>query len=74
MGRKEYLQIMVVLIGTVIAAAAGIVAWIIMLIPVMIRPQLIGGFKPADRVTEAFTRRMIKSAAKKSREGIKKSA
>lgn len=67
MGRKEYLQVMVVLIGTVIAAAIGIAAWLIMLVPVMIYPRMLGGFKPADKFTEMFTKRMIKGAAKKSR-------
>lgn len=64
MNRRMYLSVPVVLIGTLILAIVGLAAWIIMLIPVMIYPRMLGGFKPADRVTEVVTRRMVKSAMK----------
>lgn len=64
MNRSMYLSIPVVLIGTLILGVVGLVLWIVLLIPVMIYPKMLGGFKPADRITEVVTRRAVKSAMK----------
>lgn len=64
MNRKMYLQVPVVLIGTLILAALLMLAWIILAIPVMLKPSIVAGFKPGDKITEYMTRRMIQSAMK----------
>lgn len=67
MNRKMYLSIPIVLVGALILSCLLLVTWVILLVPVMIYPRLVGNFNPANKVTEVIMRRTIQAAMKGQR-------
>ena len=64
MNRKQYLSVPAVLIGTLILAILGTVAWVILLVPVMVKPSIITKISPADKITGYVMKRAMQSAMK----------
>jgi hypothetical protein len=62
MDRKTYLSIPVVLIGALILAILGIVAWVILAIPLLVKPDAVPD--PRSVVMNSITRHAIKNMMK----------
>jgi hypothetical protein len=62
MDRKTYLSIPVVLLGALILAILGLIAWIIMAIPLLVKPSLVPD--PRAAIMNSITRHAIKNMMK----------
>jgi hypothetical protein len=62
MDRKTYLSIPVVLIGALLLSILGLVAWVIVAIPLLVKPDIVPD--PRSAVTNAITRHAIKNMMK----------
>lgn len=72
MSRKTMLQIPLVLIGVLLTGILGLVAWILLAIPVLVNPGIVPD--PRNVISGVVTRHAIKSMMKGGPLGAKKAA
>lgn len=67
MKRSVYFQALVILVSTVVLSAVLIVGWIILFIPTMIKPSMLGKVDVSQKFTEQISKRMVRSAMRNAR-------